>query len=64
MTEFLRAYRIAVTGAAFVTATPQGFQTLLEAYLLDKALYELQYELDHRPAWVRIPALGILSLLK
>jgi len=64
MAEFLRTYRIAVTGAAFVPATPQGFQTLLEAYLLDKALYELQYELDHRPAWVRIPALGILSLLK
>ena len=64
MTEFLRAYRVTVAGAAFVPATPQGFRTLLEAYLLDKALYELQYELDHRPAWVRIPAIGILSLLK
>ncbi len=64
MTEFLRAYRDTVAGAVFVPSTSQGFQTLLDAYLLDKALYELQYELDHRPAWVRIPAFGILSLLK
>jgi len=35
---------------------------LLAAYLLDKALYELTYELNNRPAWVRIPLIGILSL--
>ncbi|MEO8050153.1 MAG: maltose alpha-D-glucosyltransferase [Acidobacteriota bacterium] len=64
MTDFLRAYRETVASAVFVPSTSQGFQTLLDAYLLDKALYELQYELDHRPAWVRIPAFGILSLLK
>jgi len=64
MTEFLQAYRATVEGAAFLPPSPQGFQTLLEAYLLDKALQELQYELDHRPAWVRIPAFGILSLLR
>ena len=31
-------------------------------YLLEKALYELLYELDNRPTWVRIPLSGILSL--
>jgi maltose alpha-D-glucosyltransferase/alpha-amylase len=35
---------------------------LLTAYLLDKALYELSYELNNRPDWVRIPLQGILSL--
>jgi maltose alpha-D-glucosyltransferase / alpha-amylase len=35
---------------------------LLEAYVLDKALYELVYELNNRPAWVSIPLHGILSL--
>ena len=62
--EFLRNYRATVGNAAFVPPSPDGFRTLLDAYLLDKALYELRYELDHRPAWVKIPALGILSLLQ
>jgi len=35
---------------------------LLSAYLLEKALYELLYELDNRPTWLRIPIAGILSL--
>jgi maltokinase len=36
---------------------------LLAACELQKALYELRYELDHRPAWVRVPAAGLLRLL-
>jgi maltose alpha-D-glucosyltransferase/alpha-amylase len=43
-----------------------GLQTsgpLLNAYLLQKALYEVQYELNNRPAWVGIPLRGILSLI-
>ena len=36
--------------------------TLLEAQLLDKALYELLYELNNRPDWVRIPLQGINAL--
>ena len=39
-----------------------GVPGAARAYLLDKALYELLYELDNRPAWVRIPLRGILSL--
>jgi trehalose synthase-fused probable maltokinase len=36
---------------------------LLEIFELEKAVYELQYELSHRPAWVHIPVAGIESLL-
>jgi maltose alpha-D-glucosyltransferase/alpha-amylase len=35
---------------------------LLDAYLLEKALYELLYELNNRVTWLRIPLAGILAL--
>ncbi len=36
---------------------------LLEGFLLDKALYELHYELNNRPDWLRIPLRGMTQLL-
>ena len=64
-TEFLRAYQHAIhtTNPGLIPAPAQA-QLLLDAYLLEKSLYELLYELDNRPAWVRIPLVGILSLLQ
>jgi maltose alpha-D-glucosyltransferase/alpha-amylase len=38
-------------------------QLMLRAFTLEKALYELQYELDHRPTWASVPLRGILDLL-
>jgi maltose alpha-D-glucosyltransferase/alpha-amylase len=35
---------------------------MLRAYVLDKALYEVAYELNHRPSWVYIPLTGVLQL--
>jgi maltose alpha-D-glucosyltransferase/alpha-amylase len=60
--EFLRAYRAASQNAVLVPADTADFKKLLDMYLLDKALYELLYELNNRPTWVRIPIEGILSL--
>jgi maltose alpha-D-glucosyltransferase/alpha-amylase len=60
--EFLRAYRTTVDGAALLPSSDDAFRKLLGVFLLDKALNELSYELNNRPAWVRIPLLGILSL--
>ncbi len=44
---------------------PDGTETrfLLDTFMLDKALYELGYELDNRPAWVDIPLRSIVDLL-
>jgi maltose alpha-D-glucosyltransferase/alpha-amylase len=36
---------------------------LLDVFVLDKALYEVEYELASRPDWVVIPLLGILRIL-
>jgi maltose alpha-D-glucosyltransferase/alpha-amylase len=60
--EFLRAYRDTAQGADFLTATSDDFRKLLDVFLLDKALYEILYELNSRPGWVRIPLLGMMSL--
>jgi len=58
---FLKGYRSTVAGS---TILPEGdsFDTLLRAFVLDKAIYELAYELNNRPDWVRIPLIGILRL--
>ena len=61
--EFLRSYQAVVAEDSLVPANAKDFQLVLDAYVLDKALYELGYELNNRPDWVRIPLTGILSLL-
>jgi trehalose synthase-fused probable maltokinase len=38
--------------------------SLLSIFELEKAIYELQYELDNRPDWVAIPVAGIRRLLE
>jgi maltose alpha-D-glucosyltransferase/alpha-amylase len=59
--EFLRAYRDTAQGANFLPANSADIRKLLDVFLLDKALYEMLYELNSRPAWVRIPMLGIMG---
>lgn len=60
---FLRAYLDTVNGSKLIPADEQDTQTLLETYILEKAVYELAYELNNRPDWVRIPMQGILSIV-
>ena len=60
--EFLSAYRETIAANPELLPLPQQAQKLLEAYLLEKALYELLYELNNRPEWLPIPIAGILSL--
>lgn len=50
---FLAGY--AAAGAAAWWPAPEQAPAVLDAYRLDKALYELAYELDHRPDWVGVP---------
>jgi maltose alpha-D-glucosyltransferase/alpha-amylase len=58
---FLRAYRAAMAVRPDLLPPPERAQDLFEAYLLEKGMYELLYELDNRPTWLRIPLNGILS---
>jgi starch synthase (maltosyl-transferring) len=60
---FLAAYRDAVKGAGLVPSADAGFEGLLDLFVLDKALYEVEYELASRPDWAIIPLLGILRIV-
>ncbi|HEX5471495.1 MAG TPA: maltose alpha-D-glucosyltransferase [Lacipirellulaceae bacterium] len=59
---FLRSYLAAAEPGHFLPADRAQLETLLSAYLLEKALYELRYDLNNRPNWVDIPLDGILQL--
>jgi len=61
---FLRSYLAAAAPGGFLPAAPDELRALLEFYLLEKAVYELGYELNNRPDWSWIPLEGILSLLE
>ncbi|MCC7417739.1 MAG: maltose alpha-D-glucosyltransferase [Acidobacteria bacterium] len=60
---FVSAYLNAI-GQAGLVPSGDSFRPLLEAMLLDKAAYELAYELNARPDWVWIPITGMLKLLR
>ena len=63
-TAFLDSYRATADNAAFLPKSQQELQVLLDAYLLEKVVYELGYELNNRPDWVEIPLERILQLLE
>ncbi len=60
---FLRAYLAESAGAAHLPRTAEELEVLLDAHLLEKAFYEIAYELNNRPDWLRIPLRGVLELL-
>jgi maltose alpha-D-glucosyltransferase/alpha-amylase len=60
---FLRAYRSAVD-SALLPADPDQLRLLVELSLLERTLYELGYELAHRPGWAYIPLRDLRRLLE
>jgi maltose alpha-D-glucosyltransferase/alpha-amylase len=61
---FIKEYLQVAEGAPFIPDTHEELFKLLEVYILDKAVYELGYELNNRPNWVHIPVQSILNILK
>jgi maltose alpha-D-glucosyltransferase/alpha-amylase len=61
--SYLTAYLEASVGASFLPTTAADTQLLLEAFQLDKALYEVAYELSYRPAWVGTPLRAVNEML-
>ena len=60
---FHEAWLATTRGAVFRDPDPTAEHTLLDAFLLEKALYEIRYEVNNRPTWLAIPLRGVLALL-
>ena len=60
---FLKSYLSTAGSASWVPQSQEDLELQLTTMLLEKALYELRYEMNLRPDWVRIPLRGILDLV-
>ncbi len=60
---FLKSYLSTAGPAPWVPQNQEDLELQLTTMLLEKALYELRYELNLRPDWVRIPLRGVLDLV-
>jgi maltose alpha-D-glucosyltransferase/alpha-amylase len=62
--NFLKSYLKHIREAHLLPENPGQLKLLLDAYLLEKNIYEIGYELNNRPDWLRVPVHGILQLLE
>jgi len=61
---FLKSYMEKVGNAPIVPDNAADLETLLQTYILQKAIYELNYELNNRPDWVIVPLRGIKAIVE
>lgn len=61
---YLQSYVERVKGSKIIPSDESSFRILMEAYLSEKAIYEIGYELNNRPDWALIPIKGLIQLLE
>ena len=61
---YLKAYLKVMANSDLLPQNRAELGILFEAHLLEKALYEINYELQFRPDWLLIPLRGILQLVE
>jgi maltose alpha-D-glucosyltransferase / alpha-amylase len=61
--SFLRGYLLTAGGSSILPPDTTHVRLLLDALVIEKAAYELEYELNNRPDWVDIPLHGLLNTL-
>jgi trehalose synthase-fused probable maltokinase len=62
--RYLNEYLKTALGAEFLPPSREEIMALLQLHVLEKAVYELGYELNNRPGWVAIPLEGIFKTLE
>jgi maltose alpha-D-glucosyltransferase/alpha-amylase len=60
---FLWGYREGVGDARSVPGSEEDRRRVIDIFQIEKALYELRYEMDNRPQWLNVPAGGLLKLV-
>jgi len=63
VSAFLSAYRQSLSDARLWPRSLESADRLLDFFLLEKAFYEIEYELAHRPNWLRVPLAGTWRIL-
>ncbi|MGF1587338.1 MAG: maltose alpha-D-glucosyltransferase [Bacteroidales bacterium] len=61
---FIKNYLQVVEKTKLIPDNQEDLETMLNTYILEKAVYELNYELNNRPDWVIIPVKGIKSIMQ
>jgi maltose alpha-D-glucosyltransferase / alpha-amylase len=62
--SFVKGYSETTTNASFLPKSQDEFNLMLSIYVLEKAIYELAYELNNRPDWADVPVAGILQIVQ
>jgi maltose alpha-D-glucosyltransferase / alpha-amylase len=61
---YIDAYLETVKGSDFIPENEDHLDILLQTFLLEKAIYEINYEINNRPDWVTIPIRGIKYIMR
>jgi maltose alpha-D-glucosyltransferase/alpha-amylase len=62
--SFVRSYLAGIQGESYCPPNPETTRLLLEFYELEKALYEVNYELNNRPQWLAVPLAGLARIAR
>ncbi|MBF0137960.1 MAG: putative maltokinase [Magnetococcales bacterium] len=61
---FLKGYRAAIQGCPGWPVDPNAAEQLIQFFIIEKALYELRYEMANRPDWLSIPLFSLIRKLE
>ncbi|QRQ99553.1 maltose alpha-D-glucosyltransferase [Dyadobacter sandarakinus] len=61
---FMKSYLETVGDSPIIPQKKEDLEVLVQTFLLQKAIYELNYEVNNRPTWVGVPIRGIKAIMK
>ncbi len=62
--QFLHSYLETAAGATFIPREQEHIEVLIRLFVIEKAIYETDYEMNNRPDWIRIPLNGLAKIVE